>query len=132
MDRARSVAVEFVRIQHSLTVSRTGSGNGSVMSAPAGISCGINCTAMYDTGTPVTLTATPASDSTFSGWGGACAAQGNSCTATTNSDSTVTATFQLLPPPVNSGGGGGGGGGPCFIATAAYGTPMAEEVRYLR
>ena len=128
IDRARSVAAEFVRIQHSLTVSRTGSGNGSVSSAPAGIDCGSSCTAMYDTGTPVKLNATPASGSTFSGWGGACAAQSNSCTATTNSDSTVTATFQLLPPPVNS----GGGGGPCFIATAAYGTPMAEEVRYLR
>lgn len=28
--------------------------------------------------------------------------------------------------------GGGGGGGGCFIATAAYGTAMASEVRYLR
>jgi uncharacterized protein YbjT (DUF2867 family) len=58
---------------HTLTASRTGSGTGAVTSSPAAIDCGSTCTANLAAGTPVTLTATAASGSTFAGWtGGGC------------------------------------------------------------
>lgn len=38
--------------------------------------------------------------------------------------------FTIAAPAPPTGGGGGGGG--CFIATAAWGSPMMREVRYLR
>jgi hypothetical protein len=81
-----------------LTVSRAGTGNGSVTSAPAGIACPADCTQSYATGTPVTLTATAAAGSTFAGWNGACTGTGP-CGVTMDAAVSVTATFTLLPPP---------------------------------
>ncbi|WP_344304553.1 glycine-rich protein [Nocardioides bigeumensis] len=76
-----------------LTVSRVGAG--SVTSAPAGIDCGTRCTAMFDQNTDVTLTATPASGATFSGWSGDCSGTGP-CTMRLDEARAVTATFAAI------------------------------------
>ncbi len=85
--------------QRALTVSRSGSGSGSVASSPGGISCGTTCSTSVASGTTVSLTASPVSGSTFAGWsGGGCTGTAG-CTTTVTADTSVTATFQPAAPP---------------------------------
>jgi hypothetical protein len=56
-----------------LTVSKTGTGSGTVESYPLGVSCGSDCTETYDYGTTVDLTATPSDACTSSIFSGDCA-----------------------------------------------------------
>jgi alpha-tubulin suppressor-like RCC1 family protein len=82
----------------TLTVIPEGTGEGTVTSTPAGIDCGATCSAAYDSGTIVTLTATPAGDSTFTGWSGGGCASTNPCTITLTANTTVIATFSAPRP----------------------------------
>lgn len=81
-----------------LTVSKNGSGTGTVSSSPNGISCGAACSAAFTIGANVTLTATPTVGHTFTGWGGACTGTG-SCVVAMSAAQSVTATFALTPIP---------------------------------
>jgi Divergent InlB B-repeat domain len=95
MAAAVTVTASFSVVQHTLTVGRNGTGAGSVSSAPAGITCGADCTEDYPVGTGVTLTAVASAGSTFAGWsGGACTGNGT-CVVTMNAATTITATFTL-------------------------------------
>ena len=95
MSSDQTVTAIFVPTTHTLAVSRAGGGSGSV--AGTRISCPGTCSARYASGTLVTLIATAASDSAFSGWsGGGCRGTG-SCAVTLSSDQTVTATFIAVP-----------------------------------
>ncbi len=76
------------------TLSVTVVGNGVVSSNPAGADCSSDtCTADFDSGASVTLTATPDEGATFTGWTGACQGTGT-CQVTMDSDQSVTATFE--------------------------------------
>ncbi len=84
--------------EYTLTVTKAGSGTGTVTSSPAGINCGGDCSESYTKGTEVTLTATPDSGMEFTGWsGGGCGGTGT-CTVTMNSDNSVIATFTTSLP----------------------------------
>jgi aryl-phospho-beta-D-glucosidase BglC (GH1 family) len=104
MTAARSVTATFngstPTPTFALSVTKAGSGAGTVTSAPSGINCGSACGANYSSGTSVTLTATAASGSTFAGWSGACSGTG-ACTVSMAAARSVTATF-------NTSGGTGG------------------------
>ena len=79
----------------SFTVAKAGSGDGTVVSTPTGINCGSDCAEDYPAGLAVTLTASPAQGSAFSGWTGACTGSGT-CTVTVDSAKNVTAMFTLV------------------------------------
>jgi hypothetical protein len=79
-------------------LSVTVAGNGSVVSQPAGIDCGTTCSASFDGGAGVTLTATAAAGHSFQSWGGACsAATGATCSVTMSQARSAVATFAASP-----------------------------------
>ena len=79
----------------------------------------------YDYGTQVQVTTVPDSKYQFSGWTGDVTGTTNPITITMDADKTITANFAST----SSGGGEKKG---CFIATAAYGSPLHPYLDILR
>jgi hypothetical protein len=107
MSQTRNVTATFVAL-YTLTVTKTGSGAGTVSADVGAIGCGATCSADYDDGTPVTLTATASAGSRFTGWSGACTGNG-ACTVTMSQARNVTASFVALYTLTVTKTGSGGG-----------------------
>lgn len=73
MSQARQARARFARPGPTLSVSVEGPGR--VRSDPAGIDCGSDCLAGFDTNQNVTLTAEPGPTGRFVAWSGACASE---------------------------------------------------------
>ena len=86
---------------YSLAVTKSGTGSGTVTSGPAGINCGSDCSESYTSGTSVTLTASAASGSTFTGWSGEGCSGAGTCTVSMTQNRNVTATFNISAPSPN-------------------------------
>ena len=85
----------------ALTLLVTESGSGIVTSSPSGINCGAACSATYPAGTVVTLTGTPASGWTFTGWTRGCTGTAPCVLAATGSVA-VNANFAAVQTPVTA------------------------------
>lgn len=94
MDEARAVRARFVPRQESLTVDLRGTGKGSVSSSTPGIDCGDGCSARFEAGTQVVLTARPRAGAIFGGWSGKCAAVLRRCTVSMDSARSISAQFE--------------------------------------
>lgn len=107
-----NLGVTFSFAPFTLSVTKDGTGGGTVVSDPFGIQCGPVCQARYPSGTLVQLTATADATSRFVSWGGACAPFGSNriCLVLMSSSRSVSATFasNLVPVTVALVGSGPG------------------------
>ena len=102
----------------TLTVLGSGNGDGTVTSSPAGINCTITkgvpaatgCKATFNSGTNVTLTATPKNGHSFRGWFRLCSGTGT-CSTSMSVNRTADARFSKGPFKLTIAGGSGTGSG---------------------
>ena len=89
MDRFHGTTLTRVRVPR-LTV--TSNPQGVVTSSPAGITCGADCSSVFNPGSTVALTAKPKTGAVFVRWGGACSGTG-SCSVKMLGNKSVAAVF---------------------------------------
>lgn len=83
----------------SLHIFFAGNGSGTVVSTPAGVDCGVDCSTQFPTGTEITLSASALTDSSFTGWSnGPCSGTGD-CVLTLDADTAITANFTIINIP---------------------------------
>lgn len=101
MAEARFVTANYTKSQlYSLAINKVNPHAGTVTGSDKVINCGSICTANYESGKSVTLTATPMKNYRFAGWSGACSGTGT-CNVNMTAAKSATATFywKTYTPP---------------------------------
>jgi subtilisin family serine protease len=134
VDDGRSAGDDLLRVpdertQATLTVSKTGTGSGTLTSEPPGIICGASCGAVFAPGTTVQLVATPAHGSSFGGWSGACTGTTVTCAVTVAGAAHAVAAFTATSDRVEETAGTFDGWYPFTDPAADGGTWMTTGVR---
>lgn len=99
MDSDKSITAKFVPAEdtYTLTVLKSGPGNGTVTSEDEEINCGEVCSATYPAGTLVKLTATPDEFSGFDSWQGDISGTSKTISFIMDGDKTAVAVFGPYP-----------------------------------
>jgi len=91
------------RIKVQFRLTKTGNGGGQVTASK--LDCGGQCTAQYDYGQTITLTARPDTGSLFDGWNGVCARTETTCRFPVGPITSIKAQFSRdAAPPTTPGG----------------------------
>ncbi len=108
---ARTVKASFNLIKRKLSVEKAGTGTGTVTSSPSGIECGATCSAEYEHGTEVALSALSGPNTEAVKWTGCASVDAeNKCKVTMVGAKSVSATFNLRPQTLKVTKGGLGAG----------------------
>ena len=97
MSTAQSVTASFTGGTTYL-LSVTVQGSGAIISSPPGLNCLGACSANFNSGTVVTLTAVPGTGQIVDAWADGCSGTGNTCSVTMNAAETATVVFSGNAP----------------------------------
>ncbi|MBL8524645.1 MAG: hypothetical protein JNN20_13215 [Betaproteobacteria bacterium] len=105
----------------SLSVTKAGTGSGSVVSTPSGINCPTACAANFVFGTNVSLQASPSVGSTFTQWTGLCSGMAPTSAVTLNTTSSCVASFAINTYAVTPSAGSNGSISPSSVQMVNHG-----------
>jgi PKD repeat protein len=90
-------ATEVLKLfgKYTLTITKDGTGSGTVTSNPSGIDCGSTCSYPFDEDQSVNIIAAPDGNSVLFSYSGDCVGNTSPCNVTMDSAKAVTVTFKL-------------------------------------